>query len=216
MMRKIGLITLVFLFIVSGFAQTKITINLKTTAQGKLEVSKGKLKSLVDLNKDIAGCAWVKKGTYVTNKSDCSAPPASYRLLDSSEKNKQIYLLVLSEAMGNCNVCAHGGGTNAFSLIWLKLDANLNLLQKKSVPIYWERLETYIVKPKPTTAKNLLVLKPKFVKDVLTVEYEKVNFDSNGKPINFDFSHLEYNRKIPEKAFIIKIEKRKKSTNTGK
>jgi len=215
-MRKLSLIVLVFLTANALFAQTKPVIKLKTGTQGKLELSKDNLKSVIELNKDVAGCAWVKKGTYIVNKSDCSAPSANYILLDSSEKNKQIYLLILSEAMGNCNVCAHGGGTNAFSLIWLKLDSNLRLQQKKSVPIYWERLETYIVKPKPTSAKNLLVLQPKFVNDILTVEYEKVNFDNNGKPTNFDFSHLEYSRKTPEKAFIIKTEKRKKSTNTGK
>ena len=87
------------------------------------------------------------------------------------------------------------------------------MLEKKSVPIDYYRNEIYILKPKPIPHDNLSTLNLKFIKDVLTVEFEKINYDNNGKPIVYNFSHLEYNRKTPEKGFVVKVSKRKKSSH---
>ena len=52
----------------------------------------------------------------------------------------------------------------------------------------------------------------KFIDDVLTVEFEEKLYSEDSKPENYIFTHLEYNRKTPEKSFIIKTEKRAESS----
>ena len=57
-------------------------------------------------------------------------------------------------------------------------------------------------------------LKLPFKGDVLTIEMEKSNYGANDTT-SYEFSHLEYNRKTPEKGFVIKTEKRAKSSAKG-
>jgi hypothetical protein len=212
MKTKLFLSFFTIIFVSISFAQTKSAVKLKNVGRAKISITKGKLLSKIDLSENVAGCASVKKRTYVFNNADCSAPDASFKLIDTTEKDDFIYLVILSDAMGNCNMCGRGGSTNSFSLIWLKLDSALKMLEKKSVPIDYSRNEIYILKPKPIPHDNLSTLNLKFGKDVLTVEFEQISYFDNGKPKFYDFSHLEYNRKTPEKGFIVKTSRRKKSS----
>jgi hypothetical protein len=207
MKTKLFLLIFTIVFVSISFAQTKYDVKLKNIGRAKISITKGKLLSKIDLSENVAGCAYVKKRTYVFNNADCSAFDASFKLIDATEKDKTFYLVILSDAMGSCNVCGNGGASNAFSIIWLKLDSNLKMLEKKSVPIDYSRNEIYILRPKPIPHDNLSTLNLKFIKDILTVEFEKINYDTNGKPTIYNFSHLEYNRKTPENGFVVKTSK---------
>jgi hypothetical protein len=217
MKSRLFLLVCMIVFVSINFAQTKSTIRLKNIGQAKISITKGKLLSEIDLSDNVAGCAYVTNAYKKILDNDkvlkgCESPPANFKLIDSTEKDDFIYLIVWSEAMGNCNVCGHGGGTNSFSLIWLKLADDLKVIEKKSVDVEWYRNDIAVTKPKPKAYYNLSIWKPIFIKDLMTIEFEKTNYKDNGDILDYDFSHLEYSRKTPEKAFVIRTSKLEKST----
>lgn len=55
-------------------------------------------------------------------------------------------------------------------------------------------------------------LRLSFNKDILTVGFEKTIFSDKSDISGYEFSRLEYNRQTPEKGFVIKTEKRDKSS----
>lgn len=212
-MRKIFFCLIVLSCALGVSAQN---VRFSVVRAGKISVSFGRVRSVIDLSKEIAGCTAVagnfRRGL---EAKGCAASPATLKLIDSTTKNNQSFLVVLSEAMGNCNVCGQCGASDAFSLIWLKLNARLRIIEKKSVPLEYCLENVSIVSDlisfNEQTQQSQLQLK--FINDVLTVEYEKTIFGDNSDTANYDFSHLEYNRKTPEKGFVIKTEKRAQSSN---
>ena len=54
-----------------------------------------------------------------------------------------------------------------------------------------------------------------FKGDVLIIESEKEIYGENDTSV-YEFSRLEYNRKTPEKGFVIKTEKRGKSAKADR
>lgn len=195
-------------FVSISFAQTKSTIRLKNIGRAKISISKGKLSSKIDLSKHVEGCAYVKKRTFVFADADCSAEPANFELIDITEKNNSAYLIILSSASSNCNVCGQCGACrDSFSIIWLKLDKNLKLLRTQSEAV--NNCDDIEVKKPKKILKNCEDTKftPKFKNNLLTIEYETL-----AESKIYIFSHLEYNRKTPDKGFVIKTSKRKKSS----
>lgn len=211
-MRRI-LFCLMFLCCVFGVSAQNV--RFRAVGAGKVSVSLGKIRSTIDLSKDVAGCTAVAGGfRRGLEAKGCAAPPATLKLVDSKTKNNQHFLVVQSEAMGNCNVCGRCGASEAFSLIWLKLDARLRISEKKSVPLESCIEDVSMISDSISfneeTQESKLQLK--FTGDVLTLEYEKTLFGENSEISGYDFSHLEYSRKTPEKGFVIKTEKRPQSS----
>jgi hypothetical protein len=211
-MRKI-LFCLIVLSCALGVSAQNI--RFRVVGAGKISVSIGKFRSVIDLSKEVAGCAAVAgKFRRDLEAKGCAASPATLKLINSQTKNNQNFLVLQSEAMGNCNVCGQCGASEAFSLIWLKLDARLRVIEKKSVPIEYCLENISIVGSALSfdEEKQDSALSLKFIRDVLTVEYEKKLFSDVSDSFGYDFSHLEYNRKTPEKGFVIKTEKRVQSS----
>jgi hypothetical protein len=211
--------TLIFLFVslaICASAQIAAKIKLQNSAPGKITLTGNKTRAVLDLSKDVAGCAYAD-GATKKNFKDCAASPANFALVDAREKNNQTYLLISTDAAGNCNVCGRCGADDSFGLIWLKLDKNLRVLDKKSVPIDFCRMDITLVsdvvdfKEETSEQSQEQTLKLNFKDDILAVDFEKTLFDDNGDVSGYEFSHLEYNRKTPEKGFVIKTEKREKS-----
>lgn len=193
-------------------AQTVQKIRLRTASFGRVSVAKGNLRSTIDLSKEVAGCAYVSgKNKRDLDKEGCAAPPATFKLIDATVKNNQTFLVVESDAMGNCNVCGHCGASEAYALIWLKLDARLHVVNKQNVPVDYCLAEISSKQVKHDENDNLSYLHLAFKRDILTVEFEKTIYN-NADISGYEFSSLEYNRKTPEKGFVIKTEKRKKSS----
>jgi hypothetical protein len=205
---------LFFLFTAFGVAvsaQTAAKIRLQNSAPGKVTVIRGKTRAVVDLSKSVAGCAFSAAATKKRYK-DCAASPAEFKLIDATVKDNLTYLVISSEASGNCNVCGQCGATDAFGLIWIKLDRSLRVLDKKDVPIDFCLMNVELISDIVDFNEETQVstLKLAFEDDILMVEFEKREFieDKN----DYEFSHLEYSRKTPEKGFVIKTEKREKSS----
>lgn len=204
-----------FLFSFGAFvsAQTAAQIDLRAAGAGKIAVAKGKMRAVVDLTGETAGCVYAAgREKRALERRGCTASAASYELIDAVEKNGRYYLVVLSEAAGNCNVCGRCGATESFALVWLALDARLRVIEKKSVPIEYCLGSTSLVRPVPGIEEyeNDAELKLSFEGDLLRVAYEKAEITSD-EPISYQFSTLRYDRKTPEKGFVIETEKRAKS-----
>lgn len=212
-MRYLLLIFLFAAFTIGISAQTASKIKLQNPGFGKVTVIRGKTRATVSLSKEVAGCSYGNAAIKKEYK-DCAAGPAEFTLVDATVKDNQTYLVIYSTAAGNCNVCGQCGANDAISLIWLKLDRNLRLLDKKGVAIDYCRFAVEpvsdIIDFNEETQEK--ILKPVFTNDVLSIDYEQEIFEENRDGSHYDFSHLEYNRKTPEKGFVIKTERREKSS----
>lgn len=194
-------------------AQGVRTIRLRGASFGKVSVARGNLRSTIDLSRETTGCVYVSgKNKRDLDKKSCAAPPATFKLIDATVKNNRTFLVVASDATGNCNVCGHCGASESFALIWLELDARLRLVDKQSVAVDDCATEISSKQVKHDENDNLSSFSPAFKREILTVEFEKTIFDDNSAVSGYEFSRLEYNRKTPEKGFVVKTEKRENSS----
>jgi hypothetical protein len=211
-MRAMIIISLVLSAVLGVSGQSAPKIVVRGAGAGKIAVARGKARTLIDLGGETAGCVDVSGSLRrELDRRGCTAPPADYKLLDAQAKNNRIYLVVLSEAMGNCNVCGQCGATEAFALVWVELDARLRVLDKKSVPVEYCLDGTSLVSPEITEEEYTsdAELKLPFVGDLLRVEFEKSDIEKDER--SYLLTTLEYNRKTPENGFVIKTERRGKS-----
>ena len=217
-MRKIIFVFLIAAFCISVSAQNASKIKIWGIGSGKITVSKGKTRSIIDLSRDIAGCAFVpKEFRRELDKKGCTSRPATFELIDATEKDDQTFLILTADAQENCNVCGRCGASEATTFIWLKLDAKLKLLERKNIPIEYCELNISMIQPlsdidEQTQEETLNV---PFKDNVMTIEFERTIYgdEAKGDKDVFEFTHIEYDRTKPEKGFVIKTEKRDKSSS---
>ncbi|HEX8251493.1 MAG TPA: hypothetical protein VF599_25185 [Pyrinomonadaceae bacterium] len=219
-MRTVIFSLLFFLFLnsFSAPAARAQKISVRGNQTGGILVTKGKARATINLRRDVAGCAYLSAGEYKRDLDarECTAPPAGFKLIAASVKNNRVYLVVLTEAMGNCNVCGQCGATEAYGLVWIQLNASLRLIKKKAVPLSLCIENRSIVSPEIIRdAEDNEILNLSLKGDRLTIESEKAIYGENEK-YTYEFSRLEYNRKTPEKGFVIKTEKRDKSAKADR
>lgn len=210
-MRKIVFV-LLFLTCAAGVSAQTIRMRSKI---GGIIVTKGKMRSTIDLRELTTGCSVISaEYKRELDKKGCAATPAAFKLFDATAKNDQTFLIVYSEAADNCNVCGQCGATEAFTLFWLKLSKNMRLLEKKAVALEDCRANISLLGDAILydESTNDQTLRLKFKNDILAIEFEEKIYNSNPEIENFNFSHLEYNRKTPGRGLIIKTEKREKSS----
>ena len=194
-------------------AQTPVKVVLKKAGPGKISVAQGRLRAVVDLTEETAGCVYVSGAAKrALDRRGCTASPATYRLVDAVRKDGSTFLVVMSEASGNCNVCGQCGASDNFALIWLRLDARFRVADRKSVPIEYCLTNTSLVEPVMTEDDYMANRGPQlpFADDVLRVAFEKSDYTEKDERI-YLYTTLEYNRKTPEKGFVIKTERRDRS-----
>jgi hypothetical protein len=207
-MRKILLLFCIVVLSISILAQTQSKIKIKNSDWGKITVVRGKTRSTINLSKDISGCAYVSDSEKrILEKNNCAVSPAKIRLVDVTVKNNLIFLVVQSNAAGSCNICDRQCGRDeSTSLIWLKLDARLRLLKKKSIPIEDCSKKIYLFTPEINFDEQTQTAKL-MERGIIVMEFEKILGEDG-----FQYTHLEYNWKTPEKGFVIKTEKRVRSS----
>lgn len=190
---------------------------LRSLGSARVSLSRGTLHATIDLSEEVVGCGYVSgEGRIALRKRGCAASPATFKLIDATTQNGSTYVVVLSDAAGNCNVCGRCGATEAFVLIWLELDASLRLRQKKSVTL--EDCMAFISMVSPAGEVNETPndsgLALSFKDDVLSVEFEKRIFDDNDNDkTSYQLSHLKYSRREPGLGFSITTETRTQSAN---
>lgn len=213
MKKLLSSLFLLVAVVVATHAQKPAPIKVKSGGLGRVIVTSGKLRSSIDLSKNVSGCLYASAAIKKQVK-DCAASPVSFALVDATEKDGFNYVLISTDAAGNCNVCGRCGASTAFGLVWLKLDSSLKLVDKQSTPIEFCLLEVTLLSDIVEFNEQTQIEKLNLVfdaKDVLTVEFEKqITVEKEDEP-RYEFSHLEYSRKAPEKGLVIKTEKRMKS-----
>jgi len=219
-LHKLLLMACVLVPSTSSLAQRRPTpatdskLTLRNIGMAKVSLSKGRLHRTIDLSEEVVGCRYVSGAWKATlRKRGCAAFPASFKLIDSTTQDGKTYLIVLSEAADNCNVCARCGASEAFTLIWLELDATLVVRNKKSVAIqdcmaFIETVEPETEVKEPADQDEVSL---PFKNDVLRVTFERRLFAESGNKQNYRLSHLEYDRKQPGRGLIITTEARDKS-----
>lgn len=216
-MRKIFFIFLIAAFCVPFSAQTKSNVKIQGNNLGKVTVLKGKTRSVIDLSSDVSGCVFVpKEFKKDLDKKGCTASPATFKLIDATEKNKQTFLILTADEQENCNVCGRCGASEATTVIWLKLDARLKLLEKKNLPLEYCGLNLSMIYPDSETNKETADDSSdfSFKGNMMTIEFERrlFNEESNGDVDMYEFTLVEYDRTKPENGLVIKTEKRDKSS----
>jgi hypothetical protein len=195
MFRLLPLIILAFTFNV--FSQT---IKVSSAKNGKVRITNGKSTSIINLSRDVSGCFSIFDGTDPERRI---SDGGSFQLIDSVKKNNKIYLLLQIAAQGNCNVQGMCGAAVDTSIVWLKLNQNLQLIDKKA--FVWEDCIGQI---NPLTSKvnsegpgrNKLRLK----NGKLLLKTEK-NLYSETE--DYEVSSFVYDHKSAEKGFMVKAEK---------
>ncbi len=213
-MRKISFVFFIFALFISASAQTNSKIKIQKSGLGKISVVRGKTRSVIDLSKDVAGCAFVSGAAKTRlDKIGCASSPATFNLVDTTEKNKQTFLILTADAQENCNVCGQCGASEASTLLWLKLDTRLRVLEKKNVQLYYCRENISMISPVSDVDEKTgnETWKLPFKNDMLTIEFEKTIYGENDKDV-YEYTKVEYDRTKPEKGFVIKTEKREKSS----
>lgn len=192
-------------------AQTKVGVySLKSGGAGRIMLRAKSLSATIDLKKEVFGCPYVAP-KYRANltKLGCAASPAEFKLLDGRAKSGRHYILISSEAMGNCNVCGRCGASESVSLIWLVLDRRMKVLQRKSVAVEHCADNVSLKSPEFDFAEGGdQIFEWKFDGDILRAEFETTVYGDESADVSV--SSLEYSRLAPEKGLVIKTEKRKK------
>lgn len=213
-MRKIFYLFFIAVFCIPASAQISSKVKIRAANSGKIAVLRGKLRVVVDLSKDIGGCPFLSGAALKEyGKKGCAAPPADFELVDATEKNRQTFLILTADAQENCNVCGRCGASEATTVIWLKLDANLRVSERKSVPLLFCQENISMISPvgdfNEKTQKETFKLP--FKDNVMTFEFEKRIY-GEGNTETFEYTKVVYDRTKPEQGFDIKTEKRDKSS----
>lgn len=195
---------LLIIIIVLSFPVFSQTIKVRSAGNGKAKITSGKTRSIIDLSDDIEGCLSIFDGSVsFTKRTDIT----EFRLLDSVKKAGFYYLLIQAPAEANCNVQSYCGAAQDNTLIWLKLNNRLKVVEKQAVVIEDCQKRLYVNIPKRETDEEQQDLRLKLQNGKLEVESEKT-IDSDTEET--EVTTVSYNRSEAEKGLITKTEKRVK------
>ncbi len=201
----ICLIFSVLFFLDSAFGQNNHSLkNLKSGLQirylqaGKLRLSNGKLTQTLDLSNDFSGCLQQYDG-WSDPKGRKRFDSSSIEILDKTRKDGFYYIILGARLGSNCNVQGMcGAGTN-YTLVWLKLNAKLEIEKKQAEVVEDCRADLIMTEPESDYESGKSNLK--LIKGVLQVKYEKTDYREKASTV---ISYqLKYDRNSPEQGFIV-------------
>jgi len=170
-------------------------------ARGKqIRIVAGTKRTLVNLTDDISGFLEM----YDLDVSRrISKRPLGIKVIDRVSKDDKRYLVLLAEAQSNFNIRGFCNEAHDYTLIWLKLDADLKLEAKNAAVITDCQKNLTVITPEGDAEYEPTI---KLVRGKVTLQY--------GDALNDDartVSQLVYDRKSPEQGFVITtVEKKPK------
>jgi len=168
-------------------------------ARGKrIRIVAGTKRALVDLTDDVSGCLELFDPTVSQRRF---RQPLRIKVIDMVSKDDKRYLVLLAVAQSNCNVQGRCGVATDNTLIWLKLDAGLKLEEKQSAVLVDCRMNIDVTDSEYDSQDSLVI---KLVRGGLEIEYGNT-FDDDVQTL----SQLVYDRKFPERGFVITTKKKK-------
>jgi hypothetical protein len=173
-------------------------------AHGKrIRIVAGTERTLVNLTDDISGCLDlfdpILSQRRITQRR--INRPLGIKVIDKVRKDDKYYLVLLAEAQANCNVQGYCGAGSDHTLIWLKLAAGLKLEEKQSAVTEDCKSNIYVA---DRTVDRLYKLVIKLVRGRLAIEYGNT-IDDEVRTL----SQLVYDRKFPERGFVITTKDKK-------
>jgi hypothetical protein len=182
-------------------AQTK-TAKLKVTSlkKGKVRLSRGAVKSVLDLSKDISGCIVV----YDRSDPKVRMDTTDFTLVNSVVKAGKTYALLLAEINSGCNITGECGAATDWTLVWLKLNSNFRVEQKKAVVVqscFWGDINI-----RDEEGELDIGVYPTFTlrRGILSLKFETNRYHTEQE---YSLSTLTYNSSQPEKGLVVKTEK---------
>lgn len=196
---------------VSVLPQSKAVagVTVKSDQKAVVTVTRAGKSAKINLSEDIAGCSFIEEGDYKKSleRNRSAASPATFELIDVTERSEQTYLILLSRAYGNCNINGRCGASGAHSLIWIHLDSQFKFVEKSAATVEACIDETILVSPEWTDGRDDDFFGRKirfpFRNNVLTVKYEKSIYGDDQK-FEYELFTLVYDKNTPEKGFDIK------------
>jgi hypothetical protein len=196
-------VSIVLLSIFDGSAAAQTKIKVTPLKKGKVQLARGKVKSVLDLSKDISGCiVTYDRSDPKTRKMDTT----DFDKIDEVVKGGKTYLLLESEINSGCNVTGECGAATDLTLIWLKLNSRLQVESKKAVVVqscFWGDIN--IIDDGETSRETDPKGYFEFKKGVLSIEVET---NRNKTDLEYTVTSVKYNHATAEKGLVVKTEKR--------
>ena len=104
---------------------------ISSTGRAGIEVSNGLTRRTLDFEEDISGCM----DTYDPATGETDEVPAEIRVAHSAFRKGKYYLLLIASATANCNIQGLCGAGKDHTALWVKLDRDLRLEDKKAAVI---------------------------------------------------------------------------------
>lgn len=124
------LITIIAVFVAATYAAPKIKVT--ALKKGKVMLTRGSVKSTLDLSKDISGCiVTYDRGDPKHRNMDTT----SFSKMDEVVRGGKTYLLLESEINSGCNVSGECGAATDLTLVWLELNDRLKIVKKEAVVV---------------------------------------------------------------------------------
>jgi len=185
-------------------AQNK-TAKLKVTSlkKGKVQLTRGAVKSVIDLSKDISGCIVV----YDRSEPKLRLDTTDFTSVDSVVKGGKTYLLLLAEINSGCNITGQCGAATDLTLVWLKLNSRLRVEQKKAVvaqSCFWGDIN---IMDEEAGSEDDASGTFKLKNNILSFRFETNRYHTEQ---DYSVSTVIYDRSQPEKGLVVKIEKPKR------
>ena len=98
--------------------------------EGIVQLSMGEKRKKIDLSSSISGCIMAYDNN-PENRKDAS----ELQLIDSVPIDNHYYVVFLAYSSGNCNILGQCGAGLESDIIWMELNKDLSVSQKKSVSI---------------------------------------------------------------------------------
>lgn len=169
-------------------AQGRVPIAVEHLGEGRIRARSAGRKLDLDLSRDISGCTG---RTYDRTVNEEYESVVDFEIVDETEKDSYVYMLLLASAPPNCNIQGRcGAGDPDATLIWLKLTEDLSLAGKQGFVIEDCRAGRYT---NITREGELSPIRSKdlpWTDDVLQIEFEELEDGSTQR--------LIYDRRKPE------------------
>jgi hypothetical protein len=170
-----------------------------------MKLTLGQTSRIIDLSKDISGCLTLYDGS-ISRTATFDA--TKFQIVDRVAKGDYFYFVILANAGSNCNVQGRCGAAQDNTLIWLKLNQQLQVEDRQTAIInscYARDIDVIEGDIKydddgmsPTATMN---------NGTLTVEYDENRYTESAE---YKVSRLVYKSAEAEKGFSITTEKKER------
>lgn len=175
---------------------------------GKTLLTLGEKRKVIDLKDDITGCLATYDG------SDLKSKPVYTKdylqVVDNSLVGNHFYIVLLASGQGNCNVQGRCGAATDYTLIWLKVSEELELVDKKAVAIENCQSDVILTQTASGESESPENLKLSLEDEQLKVQYEENRYGEKSEYKKFE---LVYDKLNADKGFVISEVKIKPSVD---